>query len=142
MSDEPRLLDVLRPAKIDEAGIGDDPHAERHQAVDVVWGDEAAVLDAKARHLTRAAELGFGGLNRRDRFFQFFELGHVEGAIESAFERAPHRARETGSVVLVAGHKLGARQADARSERELLASFGVVEILAADHHADALANRA
>src|SRR5271169_7011970 len=89
-----------------------------------------------------AAESGFGGFNRRNRFFQFLELGHVEGAIESAVERAQNRARETGRVVLIAGHKLGARQADARSERELLASFGVVEILAADHHADALANRA
>ena len=66
----------------------------------------------------------------------------MEGAIESAVEREQHGARKTGSVVLIARHELGARQADARSERELLASLGVVEILAADHHADALANRA
>ena len=65
----------------------------------------------------------------------------MESAIESAFERAQDRTREPGTIVLIAGHELRACQRDSRGAGNLIASIDGVEMLASDHHTDALAYR-
>src|ERR1035437_7857549 len=66
----------------------------------------------------------------------------MKGAIEAAIERVEHGAREPGRVVLIAGHELDGGQPDSSGAGQLFASIDGVEMLAADHHTDALAYRA
>jgi len=141
MRDEAGIVGVLWAAKIDKAGVGDDPHVSGHQAVDIVGSDDAAVLDPKARHLVLGGELRLGRLDGGERLFQLFDLSDVKRAIETALERATDWTREAGGIVLKAGHELRACQTDARGAGQQRASIGGVEMLAADHHADALAYR-
>src|ERR1019366_4240724 len=139
MRDEAGLRGVLGTAEVDEAGVGDDPYAERHEPVYVVGRNQPAVFDAKPRDGAFAGETRLGGFDRGDCLFQFFDFGRMKGAIESAVERLTHGAREAGRVVLIAGHELDGGQPDSSGARKLFASIDGVEMLPADHHADALA---
>src|ERR1017187_3792036 len=56
MCNEAGLRGVLGTAEVDEAGVGDDPYAERHEPVYVVGRNQPAVFDAKPRDGAFAGE--------------------------------------------------------------------------------------
>ena len=105
----------------------------------MIGRDHAAVLDTKDRAaVERGRHPARGGLQRVEREFEFFDLGAMEGRVESGLARARDPSRDRAIVGARALDELDRDQRDAgrlRGPRRLVER---VEVGRAEHHRDPL----
>src|SRR5260370_37641355 len=131
MRHEARLRSVLRSAKINKSGIGDDPRVHRGDPIDIVRRDQSSVLDAKVWNLILAGVVRLRGLDRGERFVQFLDLGCMKRGVESAPNCEADRTGKSRPLVLIPRHELDAREPDVHRTRHLIASLCVLDLLPA-----------
>ncbi len=84
---------VLGPTVIDEAGIGHDPHTQRRDMLRVAVRDQPAMFDS-ADDVFERPRIDFAPRrpDRDQRRLQLFDLGRMEGDIESLCQRIRYAA--------------------------------------------------